>query len=161
MSFLLVGAAVVGVGAGIAKAISGSKQKKAAKKAEAAAKIEMNKQKEKFANMDTSNPYANQENTMEDLTVSTAEADFAQQKSQQNQANVMQQMKGAAGGSGIAALAQTMANQGQLAAKKASLSIGAQERVNQTARLSEQKANDLAFRTGEASVEEREMNLIL
>ena len=32
MSFLLVGAAVVGVGAGVAKAISGGKAKKAAKK---------------------------------------------------------------------------------------------------------------------------------
>lgn len=138
MSFLLVGAAVIGVGAGIAKAISGAKQKKAAKKAEAAAKIEMEKQKAKFAAMDTSNPYENQENTMEDLTVNQGEAEFMKQQQQQSQANIMQQMKGAAGGSGIAALAQTMANQGSMDAQKSAISIGKQESANQAAEASQQ-----------------------
>ena len=124
MSFLLVGAAAVGVGAGVFKAISGGKQKKAAKKAEAKAKAEMEKQKEAFKNMDTSNPYANQENVMEDLTVNQGEAEFMKQQQQQSQANVMQQMKGAAGGSGIAALAQAM---------KSAVSIGKQEQGNQMA----------------------------
>ena len=131
MSFLLVGAAAVGVGAGVAKAISGAKQKKKAKEAEAIAKEEMERQKEKFASMDTSNPYANMENTMEDLTVNQQEADFMKQQQQQNQANIMQQMKGAAGGSGIAALAQTLANQGSMDAQKAAISIGKQESQNQ------------------------------
>jgi hypothetical protein len=133
MSFLLVGAAAVGVGAGVFKAISGGKQKKAAKKAEAKAKAEMEKQKEAFKNMDTSNPYANQENVMEDLTVNQGEAEFMKQQQQQSQANVMQQMKGAAGGSGIAALAQTMANQGSMDAQKSAVSIGKQEQGNQMA----------------------------
>jgi len=51
-----------------------------------------------------------------------------------------------------------MANQGQNAARQASISIGQQEQSNQMAKLQEEKSNDLAFRTGEASVEEREMN---
>ena len=133
MSFLLVGAAAVTVGAGVAKAISGSKQKKAAKKAEAAAKAEMEKQKKAFSALDTSNPYANMQNTMEDLTVNQAEADFVKQQQQQSQANIMQQMKGSAGGSGIAALAQTLANQGSMDAQKAAVSIGKQEQTNQMA----------------------------
>ena len=133
MSFLLVGAAAVGVGAGVAKAISGSKQKKAAKAEEARAKAEMERQKEAFAALDTSNPYANMENTMEDLTVNQAEADFMRQQQQQSQANIMQEMKGAAGGSGIAALAQTLANQGSMDAQKAAISIGKQEQSNQMA----------------------------
>jgi len=132
MSFLLVGAAVA-IGGGIAKAISGAKQKKAAKKREAEAKAEMARQKEKFAQMDTSNPYADLENTMEDLTVNTQEADFMKQQQQESQANIMQQMKGAAGGSGIAALAQTMANQGSMDAQKSAISIGKQEASNQMA----------------------------
>jgi hypothetical protein len=131
MTFLLAGAAVIAVGGQVAKAISGAKQKKAAKKAEAEAKAEMEKQKKKFAQMDTSNPYANQENTMEDLTVNQQEADFMKQQQQQSQANVMQQMRGAAGGSGIAALAQTMADQGSMDAQKAAVSIGKQESQNQ------------------------------
>ena len=40
-------------------------------------------------------------------------------------------MRGAAGGSGVAALAQAMANQGQLATQQASASIGQQESANQ------------------------------
>jgi len=106
MSFLIAGA-VVGVGAGVAKAISGAKQKKRAREEEAKAKAEMQKQKSAFASLDTSNPYANMENTMEDLTVNQAEADFMRQQQQENQANIMQQ--------------------------KAAISIGKQEQSNQMA----------------------------
>jgi len=70
------------------------------------------------------------ENAMEDLTVNTQQAEFEAQQNAQNQANIMSQMSGAAGGSGIAALAQSMANQGALQAQKASASIGAQEADN-------------------------------
>tara|TARA_R100000005_G_C4991917_1_gene199179 strand:- start:201 stop:875 length:675 start_codon:yes stop_codon:yes gene_type:complete len=132
MSFLIAGA-VVGVGAGVAKAISGAKQKKKARAEEAKAKAEMEKQKQAFASLDTSNPYANMENTMEDLTVNQQEAEFMKQQQQENQANIMQQMKGAAGGSGVAALAQTLANQGAMDAQKAAVSIGRQEQSNQMA----------------------------
>jgi len=130
MSFLIAGA-VVGIGAGVAKAISGGKQKKAAKAAEKKAKAEMQKQKDAFSKLDTSNPYANMENKMDNLTVNQGEADFMKEQQQQSQANVMQQMKGAAGGSGIAALAQTMANQGSMDAQKSAVSIGKQEQGNQ------------------------------
>mgnify|MGYP003124499264 FL=1 len=82
---------------------------------------------------DVSNPYTNMQNTMEDLTVNQQQAQFEAQQNQQNQANIMNQMRGAAGGSGIAGLAQAMANQGQLAAQRASASIGQQEAANQRA----------------------------
>ena len=157
MSFLLVGAAAVGVGAGVAKAISGSKQKKRAREAEQAAKAEMERQKEKFAAMDTSNPYANMENTMEDLTVNQAEADFMKQQQQQNQANILQQMKGAAGGSGIAALAQTLANQGSMDAQKAAISIGKQEQSNQMAER--QMAANLQTQEAMGERETQRMNI--
>jgi hypothetical protein len=155
MSFLLVGAAAVGVGAGIAKAISGSKQKKEAKKAEKAAKAEMERQKEKFAQMDTSNPYANMENKMEDLTVNQQEADFMKAQQQQSQANIMQQMKGAAGGSGIAALAQTMANQGSMDAQKSAISIGKQEANNQ--QLERQAASQIQNQERQGDIMSRDM----
>jgi len=96
--------------------------------------------KTKFMGLDTSNlygdvsnPYANMENTMEDLTVNKQQADFEAQQNQQNQANIMGNMKGAAGGSGVAGLAQAMANQGQQATQRASASIGQQESANQKA----------------------------
>jgi hypothetical protein len=82
------------------------------------------------------------ENAFEDLTVNTQQAEFEAQQNQQMQANIMSQMSGAAGGSGIAALAQSMANQGALQAQKASASIGAQEASNQEKSAdAEQKIN--------------------
>ena len=77
------------------------------------------------------NKFEGMENAFEDLTVNTQQAEFEAQQNQQQQANIMSQMAGAAGGSGIAALAQSMANQGALQAQKASASIGAQEAQNQ------------------------------
>ena len=154
MSFLIAGA-VVGVGAGVAKAISGAKQKKRARAEEAAAKAEMQKQKQAFSQLDTSNPYANMENTMEDLTVNQAEADFMRQQQQENQANIMQQMKGAAGGSGVAALAQTLANQGSMDAQKAAISIGKQEQSNQMAER--QMAANLQSQERQGEIMSRDM----
>jgi hypothetical protein len=130
MSFLIA-AAVTTAAVGAAKAVDGGIQANRAKKAAATAQIELDKQKKAFEALDTSNPYLNMENTKEDLTVNTQGAEFAKQQSMQSQANIMQQFKGAAGGSGIAALAQTMANQGAADAQKASVSISEQEQDNQ------------------------------
>ena len=79
---------------------------------------------------DQKNAFEDMENPFEDLTVNTQQAEFEAQQNQQMQANIMSQMAGAAGGSGIAALAQSMANQGAIASQKASASIGAQEAAN-------------------------------
>jgi len=134
MSFVAVGLAVAG---GAAKAISGGIQKKKAKAAAAAAQAELEAQKQAFKNLDTSNPYQNMENTMEDLTVNQEEAQFTAEKQAQSQANILADMRGAAGGSGIAALAQTLANQGSENARKAAISIGKQEQANQLAERKE------------------------
>tara|TARA_B110000285_G_scaffold5182_1_gene5518 strand:+ start:813 stop:1457 length:645 start_codon:yes stop_codon:yes gene_type:complete len=80
---------------------------------------------------DTSNLYANMENTMEDLTVNTQAADFAAQQQDQGLSNIMGSMNQAAGGSGIASLAQSLANQQSQNAQRASVSIGQQEQQNQ------------------------------
>jgi len=154
MSFLIAGA-VVGAGAGIAKAISAGKQKREAKKAEAQAKSEMEKQKNAFAGLDTSNPYANMENKMEDLSVNTQEAEFMKAQQQQSQANVMNQMRQSAGSSGIAALAQTLANQGSMDAQKSAISIGKQEANNQ--QLERQAASQIQNQERQGDVMSRDM----
>ncbi len=151
MSFVavaVVGTAVTVAGA-TAKAVDGAIQAKKAKEAAEVAQIELDKQKKNFANLDTSNPYLNLENTAEDLTVNTQQAEFQKQQSMQNQANIMDQMRGAAGGSGIAALAQTLANQGSLDAQKASASIGQQEAQNQKLERAEAGKIQAAERKGE------------
>ena len=155
MSFLVAGAAVVGAGVGIAKAIKGGKDKRKAEREQAAAQAEMNKQKAAFAGLDTSNPYLNMENTMEDLTVNQQQAQFEAQQGQQQRANIMDQMRGAAGGSGVAALAQQMAQSGQLASQQASASIGQQEAANQ--KLMAQEASNIQGKEREGEILSREM----
>jgi hypothetical protein len=116
--------------AGIAGGIIGSgKRKREQKEAQA----EFNRNKQRMEGLDTSNLAVNQENTMEDLTVNTQQADFVNQQQQAGMANTMDKLSGAAGGSGIAALAQSLAGQQSQNAQAASASIGSQEAGNQMA----------------------------
>ena len=64
-------------------------------------------------------------------------------------------MRGAAGGSGIAALAQQMAQSGQLASQKSAASIGQQEAANQ--KLAAQEAGRIQSKEREGEVLSREM----
>jgi len=176
---IIVGAAITGTATLAGFAISSLMSSNSADKANALARENMNKQndlarealkdqraeaaklekqKDIYRSMEFTNPYEDMDNFYEDLTVNQEQANFEKQMFQQSQANTMQGLRGAAGGSGIAGLAQVMANQGQQASRQASLSIGQQERANELARLGEAKSNDIAFRGGEASVEEKEMN---
>jgi hypothetical protein len=144
MSFVMAATAVVSAGLGVYKAVQGKKAADDAKDAADAAREEMEKHKKAFEALDTSNPYLNMENTMEDLTVNQQEAEFTKQQQMQTQANIMGQMRGAAGSSGIAALAQSLANQGSINAQKASASIGTQEAANQKSERAEaSKIQDL------------------
>ena len=116
--------------AGIAGGIIGSGARKREQKA---AQAEFNRNKSRMEGADTSNLMMNQENVYEDLTVNTQEADFINQQQQAGMANTMNKLQGAAGGSGIAALAQSMAGQQAQNAQSASVSIGNQEASNQSA----------------------------
>ena len=146
---LAIGAAL-GIGSGIAQAIGSGKQQRRAEREAERARAEMNRQKAAFAGLDTSNPFMNMENTMEDLTINQQQAQFEAQQGQQQRANIMNQMRGAAGGSGIAALAQQMAQSGQLASQQASASIGQQEAANQMA-AARQAGQLQELEAGEAS----------
>lgn len=154
MSFAIVGTVAIAAAAtkatvGIAKSIAGGIQAKKAAKEQRAAQRELDKNKALYASLDTSNPYLNMENTMEDLTVNQQEAEFVKQQQEQQRANILDQMRGAAGGSGIAALAQTLANQGSLDAQKAAVSIGKQESANQMAAAKEEARLQGLEREGE------------
>ena len=154
---------------------------KAAKKAEAAmdgpdgTRAQLKRAREAMQNLDTSNPFEgmqNQfegmENKMEDLTVNQKEAEFASQQFAQSQSNIMSGLRGAAGGSGIAALAQSLAQQGQLAAQKSAAGIGQQEAANQAkaataaANIQQQERSGAAqvaqqIAAGEAASQTREL----
>ena len=116
--------------AGIAGGIFGGGKRRREQKA---AQAEYDRNKTAFEGLDTSNVYANQENVYEDLTVNTQQSDFIAQQQAAGMANTMGSLQGAAGGSGIAALAQSLAGQQNQNAQQASISIGQQEASNQAA----------------------------
>jgi len=134
------------------------------------------KQKAEYKSFQFKNPYAGlqnyyegMENVFEDLTVDTQAAEFQMERGEQQRANIMEAFRASAGGSGIAGLAQSLANQGILQASQVSASIAQQERQNQimmakgasqiqTMERQGLSAADMAMRGGEAMVQQAEMS---
>ena len=164
MSFIIVGLAV-GVAAGGAQLGMSLSGRGARRREQERAAAEMAKLKEEYKNLDTSNlaagvvnQFTNMENAYEDMTVNQQQAQFEAQQGQQQRANIMQQMRGAAGGSGIAALAQAMANQGQLATQRASASIGMQESKIQQLQAGEASKLQSMERQGEVYAQSQRLS---
>lgn len=136
-------------------AFQANRQLKEAQQREQTAQQAFDQSKAAYFAQDVSNPYANMENVYEDLTINQQQADFTAQQQAQGQANIMQSLRGAAGPSGIAALAQSLANQQAQNAQAASASIGAQEANIQQLRAGE--AGRLQNLTREGEVYSREL----
>jgi len=176
MSFVALAVGIAGVGMYMSSKAQNqmTRANAAATAAELAFRKEesakLDKQKDLYRKFEFKNPYADMqnqyaENVFEDLTVNQQAADFQMEQGAQQRANILGSLKGAAGGSGIAGLAQAMANQGQMQARGVSASIGQQEAMNQ--KLKAQGAQqvqtgaaavDLSIRGGEATMQEAEMS---
>ena len=122
----------------------------------------LEKQKAVYREFDFTNPYADMknqfagirnyftgmENVFEEGVVDTQAAEFQMQQGAQQRANIMGALQGAAGGSGIASLAQTLANQGALQARQASVDIAQQSRQNKILRAQAEMQLQQQERTG-------------
>jgi hypothetical protein len=117
----------------------------------------LEEQKQKYREFEFQNPYAGMENVFEDLTVNQESARFQMEQGSQQRANIMQQMQGAAGSSGVAGLAQALAGQGAMQARQVSADIGKQEQLNQMAAAKGAQGVDMAQRSGEQMMQEAEM----
>lgn len=137
---------IVGGLTGIASGIIGSKKRKAEQRE---AQAEFNRNKAKFEMQDTSNVYTNMQNTMEDLTVNQEQAQFQAEQANQGLVNIMGNLQGSAGGSGIAALAQSLAGQQSQQVRQASMDIGRQEQSNQMAERQQASNLQLYEKKGE------------
>ena len=115
-------------------------------------------QKDIFRAQKFTNPFAEMENVYEDLTVNQQAAQFQAKQGAQQRANIMQGLRGAAGASGIAGLAQSLANQGQLQTATISAGIGKQEAANRLAAAKGAAANQIAERQGDQWVQQQEIN---
>ncbi len=159
-SFMENAATPLGIGLSLASSVIGFRQaRKAERKAKKQAKkseAERARQEDAFRNLDTSNPYLNMENTMEDLTINQKQSQFQKEQFQQSQSNILDSLRGAAGGGGVAALAQTMAREGQLASQRSSADIGRQEASNQMAERNEASRLQGLERQGDIMSREQE-----
>lgn len=147
-----------GVIGGAAKIAMGLMGRKARRREQTAARKEYKAARSRYEALDTSNLAANiqnpfAENVYEDLTVNQQAAQFQAQQAAQARANILTQLRGAAGGSGIAGLAQALANQASVAAQQASASIAMQEQQN--ARLAAQ--GQLQVQKGEMLTEQQRL----
>ena len=116
----------------------------------------VDQQKQAYRQFEFENPFAGLENPFEDLTVNQEAARFQMEQATQQRANIMAGLQGAAGASGIAGLAQALANQGTVQARQASASIAQQEAQNQKMAAQGQLKTDMLIREGDAAVQAAE-----
>jgi len=118
----------------------------------------LEKQKEVYRSFKFENPYADIENVYEDLTVNQQQARFMAQQGAQQRADILGGLRGAAGGAGIATLAQALANRGAIQAQQISATIGQQEAQNRILAAKGASATEMAERGGEAMIQQAEMD---
>ena len=123
------------------------------------AREEYRTQLEGFKNMDyygtvMANPW-------EDMTVNQLQADFQARQSQQGLANTMAQLGAAAGGSGVAGLAQSLSNQQTQDMAQISANIGQQESRNQQLIGQGEYYRSLAVEKAEKRVRDKNETLLV
>ena len=116
----------------------------------------LQKQQQEYRAIEFTNPYADMENPFDDLRVATGAAEFQAQQGAQQRADILGQLRGAAGTSGIAALAQSLANQGQLQAQRISADLQKQEVRNEMLQAKGAMQVDMQERAGDAMVQQAE-----
>lgn len=154
MEIMLAGQAIQGIGQAIGGVIGGGQRRREQREA----REEYQKRMQEFENMTFENPFANMQNPFEDVTVNQQQARFLAEQQQQGLANTLGAMRGAAGGSGVASLAQALANQQSLNLQKASASIGEQEARNQAMQAKAAAQFELAEAKGEQMIQDREFS---
>ena len=131
-------------------------QLEAAKQLQEAQSAKLDEQRQAYREFEFENPFADMENPFEDLTVSQEAARFQMEQGAQQRANIMAGLQGAAGASGIAGLAQTLAGQGTMQARQVSTDIARQEAQNQQLAAKGAQQVDMLQRQGAAAVQQAE-----
>jgi len=132
-----IGAVTLGLGVikGATSIIGGIQEKNRLKDENKRAQRQYEGFRDDLKGLEITNPYKDLntsfENTYEDMTVNQQQAQFQAQQGQQARANLLSNLQGSAGGSGIGGLAQALANQQQTQTAQISANIGQQESRNQ------------------------------
>lgn len=139
--------------AGVAGGLIGGR---ARRQEQRAAREDLQKQRQAYEQFVFQDPTANMTNPFEDLKVSTQASEFAAQQQQQALAGTLGGLRRSAGGSGIAALAQTLAQQQSVNLQASAANIAQQEQRNQMARAQGQQSLEQQKAKGAQYVQERE-----
>lgn len=146
----------ISAGAGLLGAIGGRKREKRAERRALQAEQAAAPYLEAYKAEEYLNPYEGMENVYEDMRVNTQAAEFQQQQQSQQQADILQGLRTAAGGAGVAALAQSMARQGAIQSEKLAADISQQESQIKQLQLSEEARIQGLQRKGEQQVADME-----
>lgn len=144
---------LAGIGTGI---IGGGARRREQREARA----ELAEQRQAYEQFQFQDPTANMTNPFEDLTVNQQAAQFSAQQQQQALAGTLSGLQGAAGSSGIGALAQAIAQQQQQGFQAAAADIGRQEQQNQLMRARGQQQLEQSRSRGAQYVQEREFGRV-
>lgn len=157
MGALKVGAsAVSGTLKGVSNIVSSAIGGRARRQEQREATRELGQRKQAYESFQFTNPYANMENPYEDMTVNQQQAQFQAQQQQQALASTMSGMQQAAGSSGIAGLAQAMAQQQAANLQASAASIGEQESRIQQAKAQQAAQNQQLAAEGAAQAQQME-----
>jgi hypothetical protein len=172
-----IGAVSLGLGViqGATSIIGAKQERKRLRRENKRAQGQYREMRDDLKSLEITNPYKDLnttfENTFEDMTVNQQQAQFQAQQGAQARANLLSNLRSAAGGSGIAGLAQVLANQQQVQGQQISASIGQQEAANQRAsaqgamnvqRMTQQAQETIGYgeQIRERNENERQMNLL-
>ena len=157
-------AAIISTGVQLISGFFGARRRR--KEARRQANEALARQKEQQAILDEriaeyealtfTNPFLGMENPFEDMTVNQQQAQFLQDQSSRQRANVLQSLRSTAGASGIGALAQALVSQGALQTSKISASIGQQEAAIEKAQAAQAAKIQQLERTGDVMVQQAE-----
>ena len=150
----------ISLGTSVMGLFGASRARRDARAADIEARKRLQEAREAYNAIEFTNPYegitnpyegvtsqfTGMENVFEEPQVDTRAADFMREQSQQQQANILQNLRGVAGSSGVAGLAQQISNIGTQQARQAAVDIARQERQSETARRREASRIDMLQR---------------
>ena len=145
---------MAGVVGGIGGIVSGLTGMRRARTQRDNAKKQFDKEMAGLAAVDVNNPFARMRNPYANLTVNQQQAEFQAQQGQQSLVDILSQTRAGVSGSGVAALAQAMANQSTQMMQQASASIGEQESRNIFARAEGEMTRQMAIAQGEQGAQQ-------
>ena len=159
-----VDAAIISTGANIIMSFFGGRRRRREARRKAAEALARQKEQQallderiaEYEALDFKNPFIGMENPFEDMTVNQQQAQFLQDQSSRQRANVLQSLRSSAGASGIGALAQALVSQGALQTSKISASIGVQEAAIEKAQAAQAAKIQQLERTGDVMVQQAE-----